>query len=115
MLAKANRLLRADDFRVTMRTGRKVSTGNLVIYLKRDLGDAQARFGFVVAKTVGNAVHRNLVKRRLRAISRETLPVIPAGTDVVVRALPAASQADWNKLSTELKSALDKALGRSNQ
>jgi ribonuclease P protein component len=115
MLAKANRLLRADDFRVTMRTGRKVSTGNLVIYLKRDLGDAQARFGFVVAKTVGNAVHRNLVKRRLRAIARETLPVIPAGTDVVVRALPTASQADWNKLSTELKSALDKALGRSNQ
>jgi ribonuclease P protein component len=55
------------------------------------------------------------VKRRLRAIAREILPVIPGGTDVVVRALPTASQADWNKLSTELKSALDKALGRSNQ
>lgn len=111
MLAKANRLLTADDFRVTMRTGHKLSTGNLVIYLKRDLGQPQARFGFVVAKTVGNAVTRNLVKRRLRALCREALPAIPKGTALVIRALPTAAQADWNKLSTEFNSAMNRAFG----
>jgi len=112
MLAKANRLLRADDFRATMRYGRKVSTGSLVLYLKRDLGNPQARFGFVVAKTVGNAVVRNLVKRRLRSIARENLGEFPAGTDVVVRALPAAAEADWHKLSTEFKTGVSKAFQR---
>lgn len=112
MLAKANRLLTADDFRVTMRTGRKLSTGTTVIYLKRDLGNPQARFGFVVAKTVGNAVTRNLVKRRLRVLARNSLSQIPAGTSIVVRALPAASSADWNKLSTEFTSAMERAFAQ---
>jgi len=109
MLAKANRLLLADDFRVTMRNGRKVSAGSIVLYTKRDLGNHQARFGFVVAKTVGNAITRNLVKRRLRMLAREALLQIPTGTDVVVRALPAAATADWNKLSTEFKTGIAKA------
>lgn len=45
--------------------------------------------GFVVSKQVGNAVHRNRVKRRLRhlALAQPT----PFTADVVVRALPKAS------------------------
>ncbi|MFM7030219.1 MAG: ribonuclease P protein component [Micrococcales bacterium] len=106
MLAKANRLRSADEFRVTMRTGRKVSTATMVLYLKRDLDTVQTRFGFVVAKTVGNAVVRNSVKRRFRALSHQWLSQLPAGSAVVVRALPAAGQADWHKLSTDFNSAI---------
>ena len=115
MLAKANRLLTADDFRVTMRTGRKFSSGNLVIFLKRDLGNAQARFGFVVAKTVGNAVTRNLVKRRLRALAHRSMDLVPGGCNVVVRALPDAATDDWNKLSIDFNGALSRALDRGSQ
>jgi ribonuclease P protein component len=115
MLAKANRLLSADDFRVTMRTGRKFSSGNLVIFLKRDLGIAQARFGFVVAKTVGNAITRNLVKRRLRALAHRSLELVPSGCSVVVRALPDAATDDWNKLSLDFNNALTRALDRGTQ
>jgi len=108
MLAKANRLRTADEFRVTMRTGRKVSTATMVLYLKRDLDTVQARFGFVVAKSVGNAVTRNLVKRRLRALCSLVREGIPSGTAVVVRALPAAADADWNKLSIDFRSAVSR-------
>lgn len=110
MLAKGNRLLSADDFRVIVRNGRKFSSGTLVIYLKRDLGLTQARFGFVVAKTVGGAVTRNLVKRRLRALAQSNLALIAPGTDIVIRALPESAKADWNKLSIDFQSALTKAL-----
>ena len=112
MLAKANRLLTADDFRATMRSGQKISTGSLVVYLKRDLGATQARFGFVVSKSIGNAVVRNVVKRRLRAIARPISTQIPFGCSVVVRALPEAASADWNRLSLEFKSAMDKGFDR---
>jgi ribonuclease P protein component len=119
MLASENRLLKPDDFRTTMKSGRKVSSAHLVIYLKRVPGNAQARFGFVVGKIVGGAVQRNLVKRRLRAgireqvIQQRSLPE-NEGIDLVVRALPGAAQLDWHKLSTELEANLIKALGPAN-
>ena len=61
-----------------------------------------SRFGFVVSKTVGNAVTRNLVKRRMRAASAELLATMPSGTDVVVRALPASAHLDWVTLHSEI-------------
>lgn len=113
MLARENRLIKAEDFRLTMKQGRKVSSEHLVIYLKRDEAAPHARFGFVVAKTVGGAVKRNLVKRRLREISRELMPELGAQLSVVVRALPGSAELDWNKLREELidvaKTALKKA------
>ena len=115
MLARENRLLKAEDFRITMKQGRKVSSDHLVIYLKRDEAAPHARFGFVVAKSVGGAVKRNLVKRRLRAVSRELMPELGPQISVVVRALPGAAELDWNKLREELKNvaltALKKAIG----
>lgn len=113
MLARENRLLKAEDFRLTMKQGRKVSSEHLVIYLKRDEAAPHARFGFVVAKTVGGAVKRNLVKRRLREISRELMPELGPQSSVVVRALPGSAELEWNKLREELieaaKTALKKA------
>ena len=95
-----------------MKMGRKVSGDNLVIYLRRDEALPQSRFGFVVAKTVGNAVIRNAVKRRLRAISRQLLATWDQNTPkyaVVVRALPSAATTDWNKLQQELSDAVSAA------
>lgn len=111
MLAKENRLRQAEDFRSTMKFGRKQSTSSLVVYLKRDSGLAQSRFGFIVAKSVGGAVTRNLVKRRLRSIARELLPNTPPSSNVVVRALPEAASVDWNKLHSDFEAALNRALG----
>lgn len=95
-----------------MKMGRKVSSDNLVIYLKRDEASPQSRFGFVVAKTVGNAVVRNSVKRKLRAIARQNLTELTQtgrSFSVVVRALPGAALADWNKLQQELSDAISVA------
>ena len=107
MLAKQNRLNRAEDFRAVMKSGRKVATEHLVIYLKRDEAEPHGRFGFVVAKTVGGAVNRNLVKRRLRELARESLKTSFLPTDnsssfqVVVRAQPGAAEIGWNRLREE--------------
>jgi ribonuclease P protein component len=103
MLARENRLLKADDFRSTMRTGRKLASNHLVTYLKNDPAHASVRFGFVVAKSVGGAVSRNLVKRRLRAVSRQILADLDLteNLSIVVRALEGAAEADFETLKTE--------------
>ncbi|PRW63481.1 ribonuclease P protein component [Actinopolyspora mortivallis] len=73
------------------------------------LGAAEhPRVGFVVSKAVGNAVRRHRVARQLRHLMRQRLAALPAGTLVVVRALPPAAAAT----SDELARDLDKALRR---
>lgn len=69
------------------------------------------RAGFVVSKAVGGAVVRNLVKRRLRHLLRDRLDLLPAGSLVVVRALPGAGEADHGQLARDLDTALQRLLG----
>jgi ribonuclease P protein component len=65
-----------------------------------------ARAGFVVPRAVGGAVLRNKVKRRLRQLVRGRLDELPAGTDLVVRALPTAAERSYPGLSADLDAAL---------
>jgi ribonuclease P protein component len=83
-----------------------------VLYAALSDDGAPSRFGFIVSKAVGNAVTRNLVKRRLREAAAETLRDRPTGVDVVVRALPAAASADWPTLRGDYASAWRGALRR---
>lgn len=68
------------------------------------------RVGVIASKAVGNAVVRNRAKRRVRAISRELLPSIPAGTSIVVRMLPAAAEVGWDTLREQLMAATRRAV-----
>jgi len=74
--------------------------------------DEPTQIGFIVAKTVGNAVTRNLVKRRLREIAFETVRRHPYGINVVVRALPASANAAWGELVNDYNRAFSKAASR---
>lgn len=67
---------------------------------------ADARFGFIVTKKVGNAVNRNRVRRRMKAIARELVDGGLTGMDVVVRAAPASADAEWVELRSEFRAAL---------
>ena len=69
-----------------------------------------ARAGFVVSRAVGPAVVRNKVRRRLRHLVRDRLAALPHGTDLVVRALPAAADRDYTGLGCDLDAALASAL-----
>jgi len=65
------------------------------------------RLGLTVTKKIGNAVTRNRVRRRLRAVARAVLPVAgQAGYDYVL----IARQGTWERSFEELKADLEKAL-----
>ncbi len=65
-----------------------------------------SRVGLVVSKAVGPAVTRTRVKRRLRHQLAPLVGRLPAGTDVVVRAKPAAATATSAELASDLRHAL---------
>lgn len=69
-----------------------------------------ARVGFVVNKAVGNAVLRNRVHRRLRAVMAARLPDLPAGSLTVVRALPTSASSSYDELVADIDGALQRVL-----
>ncbi|MFB9713573.1 MULTISPECIES: ribonuclease P protein component [Arthrobacter] len=106
MLATRNRLRTSTDFSTTVRSGVRNGRRNLVLYTA-PLGVGEpSRIGFIVSKAVGNAVTRNLVKRRLREAGALSLKKHGTGLAVVVRALPAAATASWDQLLTDYNAAL---------
>jgi ribonuclease P protein component len=108
MLTAAQRLRRREDFAATVRAGRRVGRGALVVHLAlAEPAEAPpARTGFVIPKTVGTAVVRNKVRRRLRHLLRDRLGALPPGSRLVVRALPAAGSSGYDKLAGDLDAAL---------
>jgi ribonuclease P protein component len=106
VLAKANRITSADDYRVIVRRGAKVAGAHTVSYVRSRESGTDARFGFIVSKKVGNAVRRNLVRRRLKAVCHDALVGGVRGVDVVVRALPGAADAEFGDLRSEVLDAL---------
>ena len=67
------------------------------------------RVGFTVSKKVGNAVVRNRMKRRFRALAREVMPVsgLP-GSDHVMIGRAGGIERDFSALRSDLERALDK-------
>lgn len=112
MLAKANRLVRADDYRRLVRRGRRVATRHALVYVNHGDESCPPRFGFIVSKTVGVAVDRNLVRRRLKALTFSAIADLPGGTEIVIRALPGAAQAGWDTLRSEISGVLSGGVTR---
>jgi len=64
------------------------------------------RLAFAVNRSVGNAVARNQVRRRLRAAACEERANLRPGWAYLVRVLPSARTATYRELSSALSSAL---------
>ncbi len=72
--------------------------------------DPVRRIGFTVTKKIGNAVVRNRMKRRFRALARELLPVGGIdGADHVLIGRSGGVERDFATLRDELVRALAKA------
>ncbi|MGN6160459.1 MAG: ribonuclease P protein component [Marmoricola sp.] len=113
MLPAEHRLTESALFAATVRGGRRVGGRSLVLHLMSRESVQPALVGFVVSKSVGNAVVRNRVKRRLRAIAAQQVTRLPLGSLLVVRALPASAAAEFSVLEAEAERSLDRLLEKS--
>lgn len=129
MPARRNRVTKGDDYRHIVRRGNRVSGAlsitHAVFRISQDESDpcddsqihtgSTARFGFIISKAVGNAVTRNLVRRRMKTIVDRRMSAGFTDADVVFRALPASAGASFALLESEMNTALDRLEKRRNQ
>lgn len=108
VLAKLRVLTKRSDF-LAANKGLRVARPGFVL-LARPNDGAGLRFGITVTKKIGNAVVRNRMKRRFRALVRELLPEHGlAGHDHVLIGREGGVERDFALLRKELLVALDRA------
>ena len=74
---------------------------------------AESRIGLSTPRTLGNAVQRNRVRRRLRELVRARLERIGPGWDLLLIARPAAGEASYAELGAAIDALLDRSeIGR---
>lgn len=112
MLKGENRLRKRKEFAYLYSNGTAKHTANLtLVYLPTK--HRILKIGFSVAKKIGKAHTRNLVKRRLRDIVRNIVPTLPNDYNMVIIAKAGAETLSFADLKAQtnqlfLKSGLIK-------
>lgn len=114
------RMRRSADFGATVKRGRRAVQPDVIVYSRvfddRQAGssvpgdmvdtDVSPKVGLIIAKSVGPAVDRHRVARRLRHVARDVLSDLRPGEQLVIRALPSSSGARSDRLRAELRAGL---------
>jgi ribonuclease P protein component len=118
------RVRKRADFARAQRFGRRIALSHVVLLLARTGAVPRgepvgaptgARLGIVASRRVGNAVVRNLVKRRLREWFRRRRRELPAGIDLLVIVRPGGGTVGSLELWAELDAALGEIVRRSRK
>ncbi len=96
------------DFDAILRSGTARSHRVLVLRW-RQTDRAETRVGFSTPRSIGGAVVRNRVRRRLRQIARERIHGIGAGYDLLLIARPDAATATFAELRSAATTLLERA------
>jgi len=95
---KSARLLRRADFLRVYESGARLSTPYFVAFCARNQQGRRARVGLTAPRTLGKAVVRNRIRRRLREAVRRNLWRLAPGWDVVINARRTVAEARFVEL-----------------
>jgi len=96
-LRPGQHLRRNADFGAVREQGRRTDCGAFLLTWRVRPSAGPARVGFVASRAaVGDAVHRNRAKRRLREIFRKHQNLVPPSLDLVLTARAALLRLDFS-------------------
>ena len=103
-------LQRRPEFLAANKGQRIPNASVLLIISRRHDGDDTIGVGYTVTKKIGNAVVRNRMKRRYRALAQMLLPTLGiAGADHIFIGRHSAVERDFALMCADLENALKRA------
>lgn len=105
-LPKFRRLRKSWEYKRVWKMGCKLHTPHFIL-LRADSETPQPRLGMTVSKKVGNAVHRNRVKRLIREFFRQNYQQFSDPVDLSVVAKKGAASLSSRQLFAELNRVFD--------
>lgn len=110
MLPARNRMRRSTEFDETVKYGMRTVQRDVIVHVRRADDDSMGpRIGLIIAKTVGSAVERHQVARRLRHVARTVLAGLDESDRLVIRARPSSRGVSSASLEQQLRSGLRRA------
>ena len=102
------RLTKRSDLERVRRLGKSYAHPLIVLVaLPNDMN--LSRFAFIAAKSIGSAVHRNWIKRRLRAAISLNISKISPGFDIILIARKPLNFATYPELETAILTLFSRA------
>jgi len=98
---RKERMAHPQDFKRVMKTGRKLTSRNFIIFVKENEKEFH-RLGVVVSKEVGSATYRNKIKRVCREFFRLHKGRIRGSADIVILAKKGCSVKKYLEVKEEL-------------
>lgn len=97
------------QFALFARPSARGSSGPLRIsFIEGTDSPGQVNVAFAISRKVGNAVERNLIRRRLRALCDELAPSLKSGNYLIKAAIETPTLS-YDELRTHLQNALERA------
>lgn len=86
LMKKKNRVKKAEEFQSMIHHGKKQVNQSFVVYSSARK-ETEARIGISLSKKIGNAVHRNKIKRQVRMMLQDTIDfkVYPSDAVIIIR------------------------------
>ncbi len=97
-------MTRSADFDAAVKRGKKAVQPDMVIYMRRATGDP--KLGLIVSRSVGSAVQRHGLSRRLRHVARGVFAELSDSEHIVIRALPSSRDVASARLAEQLRAGL---------
>ena len=108
MLKSVNRRRKRKEFAYLYNHGNAKHSANLTI-VYNPTKNRELKIGFSIAKKIGKANVRNLVKRRLRDIVKDIVPNMPDEFNVVFIAKVGIEKLSYSELKKQVEVCISKA------
>ncbi len=105
----SHRIVRTNEYRNIYSTGKKIHSGNFVLFYQEN-HCGHPRLGITVSRKIGCASVRNRTKRLFREVFRRSLTHIPENLDLVVNAKSGCVGIRYRELCSEFITAANKAV-----
>jgi ribonuclease P protein component len=110
LLPTQYRMTRSAEFDVAVKRGIRAVQPDIIVHVIRDeIGTEGPRIGLIIGKSVGSAVQRHRVARRLRHVAKSLIGELDTADRVVIRALPSSRHRVSPNLERQLRYALQRA------